>query len=171
MDDAAFAALLERLAKVGKAIEQLPPEVRASAFEIMRPYIAGIVAPARPAGRTAIRSSEEQSVLDTSDAEAFFGAFEHAKPSDNARLIAAYWYGEYGNEPFSLVKVKEISENAGLTVPERLDMTFLDAAKDGKKLFQRGGRGNFRPTVHGEAVLKRDFRVTKGKKRPEGSTE
>jgi len=56
----------------------------------------------------------------------------------------------------------------GLTVPQRLDKTLLNAKEKGKALFTRAGRGQFKPTVHGEKYLKEQYSVTKGtQKKPE----
>ena len=50
----------------------------------------------------------------------------------------------------------------GVTIPERLDKTFLTAKRDGKGLFLRVGKGALKPTVHGEAFFKKTYQVSKG---------
>ena len=99
------------------------------------------------------------------DIESFFSKFEHEKPSDNAMSIAAYHYSQYGKEPISFDEVRQIAGDVGVTIPERVDMTFKAAKDKGKSLFQNGGRGKTKPTVHGEAYLKEKFGVKKGKKK------
>jgi hypothetical protein len=84
------------------------------------------------------------------------------KPSDNVHLLAADWYQSHGSAPFTLDALKEAAEGAGLTVPERLDMTLKQAAGAGKKLYASAGRGQYEPTVPGELYLKRTYGVTKG---------
>jgi hypothetical protein len=84
------------------------------------------------------------------------------------KLIAAYLYNEYGSEPFSAEEVKNTSDDVGITIPARIDMTLLEAKDKGKKLFKKIGRGTYKPTVHGEAYLKEKYNVAKGtKRRPE----
>ena len=56
------------------------------------------------------------------------------------------------------------AKDVGITIPERVDLTFLSAKEKGKNLFARAGLGKFKPTVHGEAYLKTTYSVKKGKK-------
>lgn len=107
---------------------------------------------------------------DSSDEE-FFSAHNHDKPADNARLIAAWFYREYGVEPFSVEEVSAKASGVGITIPARVDMTFVQAKEKGKKLFARAGRGKFKPTVHGEANLKATYSVKKGTKKRAGEAE
>lgn len=94
----------------------------------------------------------------------FFTKFDHKKPSDNVMLVAAYLYARFGAAPFSLDEVREIAENdAGLTIPSRLDMTLGSATKSGKNLFAKAGRGQFKVTVQGEKFLRETYKVQKGK--------
>ncbi len=79
--------------------------------------------------------------------------------------IAAYHYSQYGKEPISYDEVRQIAGDVGLTIPERVDMTFKSAKEKGKSLFQNSGRGKTKPTVHGETYLKENFSVRKGKKK------
>jgi hypothetical protein len=93
--------------------------------------------------------------------------FESESESDNAKMIAAHLYREFGAEPFSLDEVRNLATSGGVTIPERLDMTFLQATADKKKLFKRAGKGMFRPSIHGQAFLKKRYNVKMGtKKRP-----
>jgi hypothetical protein len=62
-------------------------------------------------------------------------------------------------------EMRELADDVGVTVPERLDMTYLQAKRKGNRLSRRGGRGAFRPTVHGEAFFKEAYKVTKGTSR------
>lgn len=92
----------------------------------------------------------------------FFTELKDGKPSDNALAIAAYHYGQYGSVEFSVKEMQDLADDVGVTVPERLDMTYLQAKRKGNRLFRRGGRGAFRPTVHGEALFKKAYKVPKG---------
>jgi hypothetical protein len=54
MDEKAFKARVARLEEVGKVLEKLPAEVRASAFELLKGYVGGeATAPPgkKPAGK------------------------------------------------------------------------------------------------------------------------
>jgi len=97
--------------------------------------------------------------------EAFFAELKNGKPSDNALATAAYHYSQYGSTEFSVEEMRELADDVGVTVPERLDMTYVQAKRNGHRLFRRGGRGAFRPTVHGEAFFKEAYKVSKGTNR------
>jgi hypothetical protein len=99
------------------------------------------------------------------DIEGFFSRLNHDKPADNALAIAAYHYSQYGSAAFTTDEIREIADDVGVTVPERLDMTYVQAKREGKAFFRRAGRGAFRPTVHGESYFKKTYQVTKGTKR------
>ncbi|HXO22719.1 MAG TPA: hypothetical protein VOA87_22590 [Thermoanaerobaculia bacterium] len=123
-------------------------------------------------GPTAKKTSAKvkDEVPDDSE-ETFFKAFDHDKPADNAKLIAAYFYRTYGGESFSLDEVRQEANDVGLTIPDRVDMTFLQAMENGKKLFARAGKGKFKRTVHGQAHLKTTYSVKKGTQKRTGGTE
>jgi hypothetical protein len=94
--------------------------------------------------------------------EAFFAERDSAKPSDNALATAAYHYSEYGSAGFTIDEMRQLADDVGVTIPERLDMTYLQAKRNGNRLFRRGGRNAFRPTVHGESFFKQTYNVQKG---------
>jgi hypothetical protein len=94
--------------------------------------------------------------------EKFFAALKNEKPSDNALATAAYHYSRYGSAEFTVDEMRDLADDVGVTVPERLDMTYLQAKGKGNHLFRRGSRGAFRPTVHGEAFFKEKYKVRKG---------
>jgi hypothetical protein len=164
VDEKAFKARVARLEEVGKVLEKLPAEVRASAFELLKGYVGAEAATPpgkRPAGKPTPAAADDSA---DGEEEAFFSQFEHDKPFENVRLIAAYYYREYGSAPFSLDEVRQKAIDVGLTIPDRVDMTILQAKDKGKQLFARAGHGKFRPTVHGETYLKATYKVGKGKK-------
>lgn len=160
MDEATYKARLKRLQQVNKDIEKLDPAIREHAFKILQPYVTG-----REGKAVEHKDAGDQDTIPTEDAEAFFSRFDHEKPSDNALLVAAYHFGQYGSEAFSMEEVKQLATDVGITIPERVDMTFLQARHEGKKLFKRAGRGKFSPTVHGEAHLKKEYKLQKGRKK------
>lgn len=168
MDEKEFKARADRLQHIGKVLEKLPAEVRSDAFDLLKGYVAEHSSGSSPAKKEVHKPERE----DPGDSEReFFCAFDHDKPADNAKLIAAYFYREYGVEPFSVEEVRQKANDVGITIPARVDMTFRQAKEKGKKLFAPAGRGKFKPTVHGEANMKVVFSVRKGTNRRPGETE
>jgi len=98
------------------------------------------------------------------DLALFFNREGDMKPSDYAYLCAARHFSEFGTAPFSLAEIQEIAADAGVVVPDRLDMTFKGAAKKGKKLFQSAGKGSFRPTAAGGLEFAERWKVRPGRK-------
>jgi hypothetical protein len=166
VDDKEFKTRSSRLEQIAKVLEKLPAEVRSEAFDLLKGYVT------EHPSETRAKPKETKGKHDSAgqSEEDFFGAFEHDKPADNAKLIAAWFYREYGGEPFSLDEVRTKADDVGITIPARVDMTFQAAKDKGKKLFARAGTGKFKPTVHGEANLKTIYSVKKGtKKRTDGA--
>ena len=131
MDEREFETRASRLEQIAKVLEKLPAEVRRDAFDLLKGYVIGHSSEARTKTKdikhqrdTAVRSEEE-----------FFAAFDHDKPADNAKLIAAWFYQEYGTDPFSLDEARDKADAVGITIPARVDMTFVQAKEKGKKLF------------------------------------
>lgn len=159
MKEEEYNERVKKLQEVNGVITKLDPAIREHAFKLLEGYITG----RKP---KQIGKEEDGDNVDTDDdMESFFSRFDHEKPSDNAMSIAAYHYSQYGKEPISYDEVKQIAGDVGLTIPERVDMTFKAAKDKGKSLFQSGGRGKSKPTVHGETYLKEKFGVKKGKKK------
>ena len=151
---------VKRLKEVNSVVKTLEPAIREGAFELLKGYITS----GAPEKR-AKDGPKKSHTNDSTDGKDFIATFDHEKPSDNAKLIAAYYYREYGSAAFSLDEVRETAEDVGVTIPARLDMTLQGAVKDGKKLFRRAGRGKFKPTVHGEKYMKDTYKVSKGTKK------
>src|SRR6185295_4079139 len=138
---------------------KLPAEVRLAAFEMLRPHIRF----------DSQMSAGDSNVSETGNSAAESGSLEsllqlhtHDKPADNVKLIAAFLYSRFGTEPFSLDELRELANNAGLTIPARPDMTIKAALEEGKKLFHSPARDKYAPTVHGELFLKKTYSVRKG---------
>ncbi|HEV2840930.1 MAG TPA: hypothetical protein VGW39_06375 [Chthoniobacterales bacterium] len=94
--------------------------------------------------------------------EEFFAPLQNNKPSDNALAAAAYHYAQYGSAEFTVDEMRVLAEEVGITIPERLDMTYGQAKRKGNSLFRRSSRGAYRPTVHGESFFKQTYKVAKG---------
>lgn len=167
MDEKEFKIRAARLEQIAKLLEKLPVEVRSDAFDLLKEYVTE-----QPTGSPDKKAAAKAKHDNTGGSEeAFFSAFDHDQPADNAKLIAAYFYREYGAEPFSVEEVRQKADDVGITVPARIDMTFVAAKDKGKKLFARAGKGKFKPTVHGEANLKAIYSVKKGTKKRAENTE
>ncbi len=100
---------------------------------------------------------------ETVNLDGFFSKLKQGKPSDNALAVAGFHYSLYGSEEFTADEIRDIADQVGITVPERVDMTYKNAQREGKSLFRRSGNG-FRPTVHGELFFKKTYQVNKGTK-------
>jgi hypothetical protein len=116
------------------------------------------------------QSSHDQSKAPASSPEAspdlghFFDRGEKLKPSDNAQLCAAYHYSLYGVAAFSLDDIRAIAADAGVVLPDRLDMTFNSVTHAGKKLFQSAGRGAVKPTAAAGVAFKERWGLRPGTK-------
>jgi hypothetical protein len=164
MDDQNFAQMTERLKQVNGVITKLDPAIKADAFSLLKGYISGDIVPPQVVGSTTTNGTGEESGPDLSEAEAFFTTHDGGKPADNAYLVAAYLYSQHGASPFSIDDVRAVATQAGLTLPERVDVTLGGGKKAGKQLFKRAGRGRLQPNVHGETYLRNTYNVTKGRK-------
>lgn len=100
--------------------------------------------------------------------EAFFGSFDHSKPADNVTLIAAWHYSQFGLSPLSKNYINKIANEVGITIPSRPDMTLKSKTAKAKNCFRQQARGEYVPTVHGEAFLKETYNVKRGKRNPAG---
>lgn len=105
------------------------------------------------------------------DLAEFFNREGDMKPADNAQLCAAYHYSLYGTAPFSVAEIRTIAADAGVVIPDRLDMTFGQAAKKGKKLFQSAGRGSYKPTASGGLEFGQRWAVRPGRGTKTPATE
>lgn len=104
------------------------------------------------------------------DLGAFFNRDGDMKPADYAHLCAAYHYSLYGPVAFSLVELKAIATDAGVIIPDRVDMTLRNATQKGKKFFQTSGSGAFKPTAAACLHFAEKWKVKPGKKtKPAGS--
>ncbi len=163
MNKEEFEGRISRLQEIGKIVEKLPVAIQGEAFQYLKAYIS----PAYISPKATSASNHISPLPDPEDGggESLFARFDHDKPSDNVRLVVANIFQEYGSELFSADEVNASAAVAGITVPERVDMTLGNATEKGKKLFMRTGRGMFKPTVHGEAFLKATYGVRKGTKK------
>ncbi|NUN96523.1 MAG: hypothetical protein HUU16_10145, partial [Candidatus Omnitrophica bacterium] len=129
MDDKELNWRASRLEQIGKVLETLPPEVRGEAFELLKGYVTEHPSETR----TKAKQTNGHRDVAAQSQEEFFAFVDHDKPADNAKLIAAWFYREYGAEPFSVEEVREKADAVGITIPTRVDMTLVQAKEKGKK--------------------------------------
>jgi hypothetical protein len=104
------------------------------------------------------------------DLATLFNRDEKLKPSDHAHLCAAYHFSVYGTASFLPEELRTIANEAGVVLPNRLDKTLTNAARNGKKLFQPAGKGAFRPTAAAGLAFKEKWGLKPGKKEKSTST-
>jgi len=160
MDNKAFHERVKRLKEVNDVIKDLDPTIREGALGLLAEYVTGH--PLTPATGQQPGNGGGGGRQTAEGAAEFFAKFQEGKPSDSAVSIAAYLYSQYGAEPFKLDEIRETAKSVGLTIPTSLDMTFKQAQRDGKLLFQHTGRSEFKPTVHGEQYFKKTYQIAKG---------
>ncbi len=169
MDSQTFGERVKRLKEVNSVIAKLDPAIRGEAFSLLSPYVTSQPTKGQRSGSAAQEhhGGAEHRPADTDDAEEFFAKHPGKKPSENAVLIAAHLYSQYGKQPFQLDDIRGLAGSTGVTIPDHLDMTLKQAKRDGKALFQHAGRNQYKPTVHGEIYFKQTYQVKKGtKQRP-----
>jgi hypothetical protein len=93
----------------------------------------------------------------------FFNRGDKLKPAEYAYLCAAYHYSKHGPEAFSLDELRAIAKEAGVVLPDRLDMTLKQAGNSGKKLFQSAGRDAYKPTASAGVLFNERWQVKPGK--------
>jgi hypothetical protein len=97
------------------------------------------------------------------DVAEFFNRAEKLKPAENVYLCAAFHYSKHGAQAFSVAELREIAGDAGLVLPDRVDMTLTKAGKAGKRYFQATAKGMFKFTSHGELYVQGRWNVKPGK--------
>jgi len=113
-----------------------------------------------------LRNPHPDSLPDDGDGttfDSFFNRDKDLKPSDHAQLCAAYHFSVHGPIAFSLDDLRTIANDAGVILPDRLDMTLNAAKRGGKKLFQGVGKGMFKPTASAGLVFRERWNVKPGK--------
>ena len=168
MDD--FEETVRRLREVNDIISSLDAAIRAAAFELLRPYVAGAESdvpggdgPTATTGRAVDGGVDSNS--ESESLRKFLAKHRSDKPSENVLALAAFKYSRDGLAPFKAREIQEMERNAVVAVPARIHRTLEAAYKDGKPQFRRVGRGLFKPTVSGERYLQKEFGVKKGRRR------
>jgi hypothetical protein len=164
MDEAALNEIVGRLKKVNGIISKLDPAIRAEAFELLAPYVAGGEAtedePAEGDGEGGAANRKRGVVIDY---DMLTEKFESDKDADNAMLSLAICLDRHGRGPFRMSQIKDVAQEFSLSVADRLDMTFKGAKRDGKDVLRKQSDG-WKITPSGETWLKTTYGVTRGKK-------
>ena len=156
-DPAKSAALAQQIVKI---LAKEPPENRQRAVAAAMTLLGDAIptpSGGRPSGDGAVGHDDH-------DLGAFCTRDEKLKPSDHAFLCAAYHYSQHGAAAFSLDELRQIAADAGVVIPDRLDMTLKNAASKGKRLFQSSGRNAYKPTAAAGILFKEKWQVTPGRK-------
>ena len=135
MDKEKFQERTEKIKEVDAFVKTLDPSIREAAFKLLESYITG-----RP--KSTIGKNEKGPPSDVqkdtisvdASKEEFFSNFDHDKPADNALLIAAHHYSQYGTAPLTAKEARAVADSVGITIPNRIDVTF-GGAKENKRAF------------------------------------
>lgn len=166
--------VVKRMKEVEETVLRLDPNVRGPAFQMMENYILF----GEPEGRRVDRASESArdaeplgvGSADDIDFVAFMDQHESQNPPDNARALAGYLYSQYGIRPFTANELRELAAKAGVTIPDRVDMTLHRATHEGKPLFKPAGARRFRPTVQAESYFRIKYGLRKGNRTKPGAS-
>ncbi|MCK4872855.1 MAG: hypothetical protein KAS72_09035 [Phycisphaerales bacterium] len=154
---------------INKTVTKLDEAVRARAFEILTD-IAFDGVPGTPPGKKKKKSPTSTSPGNgksggaTDDLGEFISKSGQDKPSDNVKLLVAWLYSQYGKYSMSMDSIRELADESGLTLPNRIDMTIKSAKDKGKLLFRSTKRSHYQLTTQGELYVKQTYNVGKGTK-------
>lgn len=156
MDNKQFSNLKKTILQINSIIKSLDPAIKTQVFDLLKPLIdttqAAAVSP-KTIDAQKRGSQPGQSVRE------FYTAHNPDKPAKRVRILAAWIYGQKGNEPFSIADLEQLFDDVGVGRPNRLDMTLKSAFEKGNALFQAVAGSKFRPTVHGENYFKEKLNV------------
>jgi hypothetical protein len=168
LDKKAFTEIETRLLEVNKVVEKLDPTIKVTAFEFLKPYIVGETIKLPKHGDD---SGGEAGAGDTGSSGDLAALVEKygsvKKAADNAKVLTAWWFSQYGSAPFTIKWIKKTSKSTGVTIPKNPDMTFRQSKYNGKGVYNAvGKKGLFEITVAGETFLRTTYKVKKGTKTP-----
>jgi hypothetical protein len=149
---------LKKVSKINDVVSKLDSEIKVSAFD----FLMRVAFTELPKIKSEVDDDKSEETVG-SDAETFLSKYSHDQPSDNVFLVVAWLYSQHGIISLTQNIIKDVADNAGLTIPNRPDMTMKKAQSEGKKLFVKSGNG-YKLTVNGEAYLKKTYKVKKGNK-------
>jgi hypothetical protein len=92
MDEKTFKERVSRLKEIGKALATFPAEIRALAFPLIADYASSGVSNESTARHEKKSHGAADPKVSPIDRAGFFATFNHEKPADNAKLLAAWLY-------------------------------------------------------------------------------
>jgi len=150
-----------KLRAINSIIAKLDPAIKLAAFEVLKPLLLGGYTELDSKGKDIPTAKEKGAPGDVRD---FYASFNPQKPAESVLVLTGWLYTQRGSSPFSLEELRGLFDDVGVSMPSRIDMTLRNCARNGKKLFQRAGQGDYRPTVHGENYFKSEMSLKPGKK-------
>lgn len=148
-----------KLSDINAIISKLDPAIKLAAFDFLKDLLLSEHSP----DSSTIKTKDSPS-LTPGDVRDFYASFNPGKPADSALVLSGWFYTQRGNNSFTLEELRTLFDDVGVPMPDRIDMTLRNSARNGKKLFQNAGHGNYRPTVHGENYFKAEMNLKPGKK-------
>jgi hypothetical protein len=174
MDEPTFKERVKRLKAVDTVVKQLDAAFRDAAVELLKDYVTST--PSAPGQAHRGKKADKSSGVVGNPPE-FFDTHQGDDDTevDNLVLAAAFHFSQYGDVEFSTEELRTIAGEAGVDVPDRIDVA-LKRKKDGrggKNMFRKGtGVGGFRPTAAGRRYFVDTYKVKKGtKKKPAEGNE
>jgi len=166
------------IVEINATITELDDAIKEKAFDVLTAAAFG-GKHARPKGHSAGGAGGStptgegaEASIDTDDLAEFVSKHDTNKPADNVKVLFAYLFSQYGKVPFTLDEIRKLADEAGLTIPDRLDMTLKGGKAEGRSIYQAKGGGKYQLTAHGETFMKSTYSVSKGKKpRPSEESE
>jgi len=149
-----------KLRAINSIITKLDPAIKLAAFEVLKLLLLKNSLETGPTNKN-IPTTEGGTSGDVRD---FYASFNPTKPADSVLVLAGWLYTQRGSTPFTLTELRDLINDVGVPMPDRIDMTLRNCTRNGKKLFQRAGQGDYRPTVHGENFFKSEMNLKPGKK-------
>jgi len=147
-----------KLTEINAIISKLDPAIRLAAFEVLKTILLNEYSVVMP---VEAKLSKDNTPGDVRD---FYALFNPGKPADSALVLSGWFYTQRGSNSFTLEELRQLFDDVGVPMPDRIDMTLRNSARDGKKLFQNATHGSYRPTVHGENYFKSEMNLKPGKK-------
>lgn len=155
MDNKQLQSLKKAILQINSIIKALDPAIKTQVFDLLKPLID----PTLAAALTVRKGSADTHHKGAASVRDFYTSHNPEKPAKRVRVLAAWIYSQRGNQPFTLDELNKLFDDVGVGRPNRLDMTIKSALEKGNHLFQSVGRGQYRPTVHGENYFKEKLGV------------
>jgi hypothetical protein len=177
MDEKQFEAAVERLRAVNAVIEDLDPAIRADAFKVLEPYVAGKQVHEDEdvgdrgdgtGGRGGSGNGGDASgaagiarALDSDAITQLIEKHETTTASDNGVLVTAIFYSVYGRGPFEPKDFKAFADRHAIIWPSQYHKTVAKRKHDGSAIVRKAQDGWY-VTTTGEAYFRESYGVKRG---------